>query len=441
LCRHRLQQTTLPLFDVAFLDMQMPKMDGAELGRKIRSNSALNTIKLVMMTSISQGNEARFFADIGFNAYFPKPATTSDLFDALAVVMDKDEQAQTKQIVTHDYLQSFTHSTINNNETIWPENTRILLVEDNRINQQVALGILEHFNLTADIAINGIEALAALQSSNKEVNSKPFTLVLMDCQMPEMDGYQTSREIRSNKTVDKYCDIPIIAMTANAMEGDKEKCLAAGMSDYLAKPITPELLKEKLQHWLGVNKRNDKTKEAPTVTKHYQEVEQHNSTTTASNKNNTLDMINMTDQISTDEMTRDNALLHKENNYTNNDNTSKLIWDKAACLNRVSNNQALLMSLIGIFIEDTPKMITDLAQAVELNTNSTSKQYQKIYNHAHALKGVSGNLSGLALHQVASKLEIAAKNNNQAEVNELYLKLKHSYQELLKLFESFLTSV
>lgn len=214
--------------------------------------------------------------------------------------------------------------------------------------------------------------------------------------MPEMDGYQTTIEIRNNKSLEEYRNIPIIAMTANAMEGDKDKCLGVGMNDYLAKPINPDLLKEKLEHWLGV--------------KDYIHVAIQKPTNTVNHKKGVL----------------------------NSENESLLIWDKASCLKRVSNNEALLKGLIGIFIEDTPKMISDLAQAAELNTNINKEQYQKIGECAHALKGVTGNLSGIALHQIASKLETAAKNNNANEVNEWYSKLNSNYQKLLEQFEAFL---
>ncbi|TWX59377.1 PAS domain-containing hybrid sensor histidine kinase/response regulator [Colwellia hornerae] len=123
---------------------------------------------------------------------------------------------------------------------LWPENTRLLLVEDNRINQLVALGLLKRFGLKAEVAINGLEALSILKEAHE-----PFDIILMDCQMPEMDGYETTRCIRENKQ-----DVPIIAMTANAMKGDREKCLQAGMNDYLTKPIDPDILLEKLTFWL-----------------------------------------------------------------------------------------------------------------------------------------------------------------------------------------------
>lgn len=127
----------------------------------------------------------------------------------------------------------------------WPENIRLLLVEDNRVNQLVILGILKRFGLNADVAINGIEAIKVLEQQNTV-----YDLILMDCQMPEMDGYEATRHIRGNKLDDYDAKTPIIALTANAMTGDKEKCIKAGMNDYLTKPIEPKVLLDRLNHWL-----------------------------------------------------------------------------------------------------------------------------------------------------------------------------------------------
>ncbi len=436
LCNQHIEQTELPLFDIAFLDMQMPEMDGAELGKIIRNNSAFNDIKLVMMTSISQGNEARFFSDIGFNAYFSKPATTSDLFNALAVVLDKEEQKQTSQIVTHDYLQSFTQPDKNNK---WPLSTRILLVEDNRINQQVALGVLGKFNLTADLAMNGVKALEALKYSINDTDSKPFTLILMDCQMPEMDGYQTTREIRNNKLYKELSKIPIIAMTANAMEGDKQKCLDAGMSDYLAKPIDPELLKEKLKRWLNSKEHNSTDVDKQRMTKHYKEIK---SDTKHQAINSDINIIDITNEEHSKSTAASSLNINANKSIDSEDEIKHApIWDRVACLKRVSNNQKLLESLIGIFIEDTPTVILDLSTSVDQCSQRDSNQYQKIREHAHAIKGVSGNLSGIKLHQTASKLEIAAQNNDEDKVRELHIRLNKNYQELLEEFESFLADI
>ena len=261
-------QLTKNTFKVAFLDMQMPGMSGATLGQAIRKDKRFDGTRLIMMTSMGSSGDAQYFANLGFDAYFPKPTTTSDLFDSLAVVIaGGDVLEQATPLVTHHYLQSLDHSEVDNTspmpqeirdkdtqsdkgelENAWPKGTRILLVEDNQINQLVAQGTLEGMGLSADVAANGREALDALKLAPK---SNPFTAVLMDCQMPEMDGYEASRQIRNGKAGDEYKELAIIAMTANAMKGDKEKCLLAGMNDYLSKPINAPLLEEKLREWLS----------------------------------------------------------------------------------------------------------------------------------------------------------------------------------------------
>jgi len=131
----------------------------------------------------------------------------------------------------------------------WPADTKILLVEDNRINQIVAQKMLKHFNLSCDIANNGVEAMVKLKTANK-IN-KPHTLILMDCQMPIMDGYEATINIRSAECGEHYLTIPIIAMTANAMSGDREKCLDVGMNDYFTKPIEQEKIFTILQKWIS----------------------------------------------------------------------------------------------------------------------------------------------------------------------------------------------
>lgn len=232
-------------FDVAFIDMQMPGMDGAELGRRIRADKRFDGMKLVMMTSMGHKGDAKFFADLGFSAYFSKPTTTSDLFDALAVVVEGGAALeQAKPLVTHHYLKTLVKKSQNES---WPEHARILVVEDNMINQMVAKELLSQLGLAADTAANGQEAIEVLSKASTEAS---YILVLMDCQMPIMDGYESSRKIRSGEAGALAKTIPIIAMTANAMKGDKEKCLEAGMDDYLSKPINPDTLEAKLRQWI-----------------------------------------------------------------------------------------------------------------------------------------------------------------------------------------------
>jgi CheY-like chemotaxis protein len=124
------------------------------------------------------------------------------------------------------------------------------LVEDNDINQLVAEGLLDNIGLTCEVAVNGQECLSILNDSEHD---HPFTVILMDCQMPVMDGYQATENIREGKAGERYQNIPIIAMTANAMMGDRDKCISSGMNDYMSKPIETELLLKMLKHWLIVN--------------------------------------------------------------------------------------------------------------------------------------------------------------------------------------------
>ncbi len=233
-------------FDIALIDMQMPEMDGAQLGTQLRSIKEYDRMKIVMMTSLGNRGDAQFFADIGFDAFFPKPTTTKDLFDALNVLIDDNEALESaKPLLTKDNLHALEEK---DEIPKWPTQTRILLVEDNLTNQLVANGILQTFNLSAEVANNGQEALELLNASLKD--KKPFTLILMDCQMPILDGWETTKAIRDGDAGEIYKDIPIIAMTANAMKGDREACIASGMNDYLAKPIVGNSVQSMLKKWV-----------------------------------------------------------------------------------------------------------------------------------------------------------------------------------------------
>ena len=218
-------------FKAAILDMQMPGMDGAELGKKIKADHQLNRIPLIMMTSMVDKGDSQYFSDLGFAAFFSKPAIPSDIRDALAIVINESDKPEPEnQIITRNQLQTFQRGESSSEQNI-------LLVEDNAINQQVILYILEDANVALNICNNGREAIDALTSSPIDI---PFTAILMDCQMPEMDGYEATRRIRLGEAGERYIAIPIIAMTANAMKGDREICLEAGMDDYLCKPVEEE---------------------------------------------------------------------------------------------------------------------------------------------------------------------------------------------------------
>ena len=228
-------------FNIAILDMQMPDMNGFELGKIIRANKQYDATSLIMMTSHIEQDELKQFEEIGYAAYCPKPVTTQGLYDVLMVVVVNGEAlAKASPLVTSHYPKSLFSSFISTEE-------KVLVVEDNEINQVVILKKLEILGVKADIAANGLEAINALSGATTS-----FQLVLMDCQMPVMDGFEATRKIRSGNESIPNKEVPIIALTANTMKGDQEKCLAVGMNDYLAKPIDNDLLEKKLKQWLGV---------------------------------------------------------------------------------------------------------------------------------------------------------------------------------------------
>ena len=224
-------------FDAALLDHQMPECDGAELGRAIVNDETLRTTRLILLTSSGHRAEGQHFADIGFAAYLLKPVTQRDLTECLTVVLGTDAQVwhtQTQPIVTHDQLVA--HRTVGGN--------RILLAEDNVVNQKVAVRLLEKLGYRIDVVSDGRAAVNAWRTGR-------YDLVLMDCQMPELDGYEATREIRRLETGSHRT--PIIALTAHAMKGADEECKAAGMDGYLSKPIDRTLLETTLADFLAEN--------------------------------------------------------------------------------------------------------------------------------------------------------------------------------------------
>jgi two-component system sensor histidine kinase/response regulator len=226
-------------FDVAILDMQMPGMDGFELGRCIRDDAALAATPLVMLTSAIR-DEDRAIADaIGFRLYLRKPVRQAQLRSCLAGLFSDQP---VRRIAVSATVTSRAPGAL---WSLRPSGRapvgRVLVAEDNPVNQRVVVKLLERRGYTVDVAGNGHEALAA-------VSVTPYDVVFMDCQMPLMDGYEATRAIRALPTA-RARELPIIALTAHAMQGDRERCIAASMSDYLTKPITARALDAVLARW------------------------------------------------------------------------------------------------------------------------------------------------------------------------------------------------
>ncbi len=211
-------QTTAQAFDLAIIDMHMPGMDGATLAQAIRA--AGHTLPLVLFSSLGRKEPS----DSAFAATLAKPLRQSQLFDTLVNLLTHDATLKAATVPAKPRLDA---------EMAQRHPLRILLAEDNVVNQKLALRLLSQMGYRADLAANGIEAIESIER-------QPYDVVLMDVQMPEMDGLQATRRITARW---KPHDRPrIVAMTANAMQGDREACLAAGMDDYVTKPIRVDAL-------------------------------------------------------------------------------------------------------------------------------------------------------------------------------------------------------
>lgn len=234
-------------FDLAILDMQMPGMDGLELASRIKSDPMISATRLVLLTSVGQRGDAKAAQSAGIAAYLTKPIRQSLLYECLSLVLGSvsdvvvpTPQTATPIITRHSLLESQTRS-----------RPLVLVVEDNPVNQKVAATMLEKLGYRVNVAANGREAVEALAHI-------PYALVFMDCQMPEMDGFEATRMIRNREERLRQAGggtprLPIIAMTANVMEEDRDRCQAIGMDDFLSKPITSKALAAVLKRWLPHN--------------------------------------------------------------------------------------------------------------------------------------------------------------------------------------------
>ena len=236
-------------YELALLDFHMPEMDGSELTEKIRANPDFNNTRLVMLTSIDQAVMTDRRNDIGLDGYITKPLRASRLFDTLSEVLvdvQEKEQSEVADIGTAHKTPQVTPDTSDPTITV-------LLVEDNPINQLVAEELLASMGFEVRTANDGKEGL-------EELDKGEIDLVLMDNQMPVMDGFEATREWRAREERNEngaYTErMPIIALTANAVKGDREKCINAGMDDYVTKPIDPETLENVIRQTLAAGHSN-----------------------------------------------------------------------------------------------------------------------------------------------------------------------------------------
>ncbi|MBY0248578.1 MAG: response regulator [Nitrospiraceae bacterium] len=224
-------------FDVAIVDVLMPGMDGLELARIIKSEQVISATRLVLLTSVGRRGDAKAAQDAGFAAYLTKPIRQSQLYECLSLVL-----ADSSDVVSSAPRTTAPIITRHSLGEVWARSRkRILVAEDNPINQKIAVKMIEKLGYRVDVAGNGREAIEASGRIH-------YDLVFMDCQMPEMDGFEATKGIRAREQ--GVCHTPIVAMTANAMKEDRERCLEAGMDDYLSKPVASNSLAAVLDRWV-----------------------------------------------------------------------------------------------------------------------------------------------------------------------------------------------
>jgi CheY-like chemotaxis protein/nitrogen-specific signal transduction histidine kinase/HPt (histidine-containing phosphotransfer) domain-containing protein len=341
-------------FRIAVIDMQMPGMNGETLGLTVKSDVHLSDTHLVMLTSMGIKTDFRRLKEIGFDAYLNKPARRKELKTVLSRVLAKGSDAQFQSVESHDSI----HDIIG---LFAGSKARILLAEDNIVNQQVALGILNKLGLRADVVANGAEAI-------KSMEILPYDLILMDVQMPVMNGLDATRRIREieekrvvlstdgNMSQSVKSNVPIIAMTAHAIQGHREQFLAAGMDDYISKPVSPQELADLLKKWLPNNKDEG-------------ECIQNKQDTEKSDESNITD---------------------------------PPVWDKHKMMERLLDDEDLANNIQDGFLADIPKQIMVLKAFLE------SGDISGVEFQAHTIKGASANVGGERLRAVAFEMERAA---------------------------------
>jgi two-component system sensor histidine kinase/response regulator len=339
-------------FSLVITDANMPGADGFELASWLKQDEAHKNSKIIMLTSAGRPDDAERCRELGVDAHLTKPVKQSALFDAIANVFGHGKNTSRSK---HKSEQT---------ETAGKQRPlRILLAEDNVTNQRLAVINLESWGHHITIADNGEKAVAA-------VEREKFDLVLMDIQMPKMSGFEATTTIRQHeqKTGTR---VPIIAMTANAMAGDREKCLEAGMDDYVTKPIRYHLLLAAME------------RDVPNIF-----LEEPKAEVIFEQEHET------------------------ELSFGTDPNIERLAFDKAALLESVGGNAGLLNEVVGLFLDsDAPRLITDLRDA------TAKRDVRGLESAAHGLKGLLGELRADRATEMARQLEADGRSGDLTEVD------------------------
>jgi two-component system sensor histidine kinase/response regulator len=335
-------------FDFVLIDQHMPGCNAQQIAAILQADPRHTAIRLILLTAVGDRGDARMFSELGFAAYLLKPATERDVVDCLALLLQPQQAAPSTSIVTRHQLRALREQ----------DKPRLLLVDDNLVNRKVGKAIVEQMGYRIDLACNGIEALAAWEQHN-------YAAILMDCQMPEMDGYEATREIRRRENGERH--IPIIAVTAHAMAGAADECLAAGMDAYQSKPLDRALLQQCLDKFLG----------APTADA---QAEAHtHSTPPAPQPAASAAAPARTDADPVD-------------------------WNRLD--ETCDGDKEFASELISTFATSGEQSLQEIQDALAANDLAAAQRA------AHSLKGAAGSIGAMIARSIAADLEVAAKEGD-----------------------------
>ena len=359
-------------YDVVFIDWQMPGIDGIETGRQIRALNLTPPPHLVMVTAYGREEVLRKAEQTSFENVLIKPVTPSMLFDSVVDVLGGSQTSSQQPTVAPGGEIDLAPI----------RGARILLVEDNELNREVALGLLEDAHLHIDVAEHGAAAI-------QQISRNPYDVVFMDMQMPVMDGITATKAIRSNP---QFARLPIIAMTANAMDRDRELCLAAGMNDHLAKPIDPPKLFATLLRWVPARSAASAASSIPAPS----------GSVASSDPYLSRPNTNPSSQAESEER---GIPLPTAAAAESSGALSIPGIDTATALKRTGGNRKRYESLLQRFAESQASAVSDIRNALEVHDAPTAMRI------AHSIKGAGANLGANPLSDAAAKAEAAIDTN------------------------------
>jgi len=352
-------------FHIVMVEFQLPDLHSFEFARAVAEDSRLRDAKLILCTAEDKERLGEGALLAGFSAFLVKPLRQSRLYDCLVLLLDPDAATKSGAL---PYVPPRLNTT--GEITAFQNTGMILIAEDNPVNQKVALLLLKELGFSAHVVGSGSEAVEA-------VNRAPYALILMDCQMPDMDGFEATGAIRRAEALTGR-HIPIIAMTAHAMQGDREKCIASGMDDYVSKPVTGAKLKEVLVRWFRTDTSAWRGLELPTP---------------------------VLPELKADDETKPEQLI----NY---DGLKETCGPEGAC------------ELIGVFISSTDTLMERLAANIQARDSKTVKAT------AHEMKGATASMGSTIMSSICKEIEAAALAENWPQVSTLYTDLGRVYEQV-----------